>query len=86
MRFLVVALPLVLAVMGTHAQVVRTVELSAPELKLAYIDCDRRAAREALDLQDAADCSFIYEALKKRVFGGDYLRLREWWELLRFGG
>jgi hypothetical protein len=53
------------------------------ELKSAYLDCDRRAATAFLDAGDAANCSLVYEELKKRVFTGDFERLLAWWQAQR---
>lgn len=52
-------------------------------LKLAYMECDRRAAGGLLPAANAADCSLIYEELKERAFGGDYGRLLAWWHAQR---
>jgi len=53
--------------------------LSAEQLKTSYLMCDRRASREMLGFADAALCSHISEALKHKVFGGDFDKLLEWW-------
>lgn len=50
-----------------------------PELKAAYLQCDRLALAQMLDFATAASCSATYEALKARVFGGDFERLLAWW-------
>lgn len=51
---------------------------SHEELKAAYLYCDRLATTELFDGGAAAACSMVYEALKARVFGGDYQRLLAW--------
>ena len=54
--------------------------LSAEQLQTSYLMCDRRANRELLGFADAAHCSQISEALKHKVFGGDFDKLLEWWQ------
>jgi hypothetical protein len=49
------------------------------QLQSAYLQCERQAQAAALDSATAATCSMIYEALKQRVFGGDFDRLLAWW-------
>jgi hypothetical protein len=51
------------------------------QLKLVYLECDRRASDAVLDLSDAAHCSTIHEVLKQRGFGGDFDRMLAWWKL-----
>lgn len=53
-------------------------EVSVETLKELYIECERRAALQALPSGDIARCSEVYEALKLRAFGGDWTRLRDW--------
>ncbi len=53
--------------------------LSAEQLKTSYLMCDQRANQEFLGFTDAALCSQISEALKHKVFGGDFDKLIEWW-------
>jgi hypothetical protein len=50
------------------------------QLKLAYLECDRRASDGLLDLSDAVYCSTIQEVLKQRGFGGDFDRMLAWWK------
>jgi hypothetical protein len=53
---------------------------AAPEqLKSAYLQCERLALTTPLDFGTAAQCSVVYEALKQRVFAGDFERLHAWW-------
>lgn len=47
-------------------------------LKETYIECERRAMLEALPEGEIARCSEVYEDLKLRAFGGDWIRLRKW--------
>jgi hypothetical protein len=49
------------------------------QLKSAYLQCERLALATPLDFGTAAQCSMVYEALKQRVFGGDFERLLAWW-------
>lgn len=49
------------------------------QLKAAYLECDRLASSEMVDSATADHCSSVYEALKARVFGGDFQRLLAWW-------
>ena len=53
---------------------------SAPvaELKHAYLACDRAAMAGLLTSTGIMRCSMVYETLKNRAFGGDFLKLREW--------
>jgi hypothetical protein len=53
--------------------------LTIEQLKIAFLDCDRRASITLLDIGDAERCSVIYEELKARAFGGDFDRLLAWW-------
>jgi hypothetical protein len=50
------------------------------QLKLAYLECDRRASDALLDFSDAVHCSTIHEVLKQRGFGGDFRRMLAWWK------
>jgi len=68
--------------LSTHGQPGReeVAGLSAEQLKTSYLMCDRRATREFLGFADAVVCSHISEALKHKVFGGDFNKLIEWWQ------
>lgn len=68
--------------LSAHAQPGRdeVAGLSAEQLKTSYLMCDRRANREFLGFADAVFCSHISEALKHKVFGGDFDKLLEWWQ------
>ncbi|MCG3189156.1 MAG: hypothetical protein LKCHEGNO_01429 [Burkholderiaceae bacterium] len=49
------------------------------ELKTLYLHCSAEADRRLLDIGEAAVCSIAYEALKRRIFGGDFEALLAWW-------
>jgi hypothetical protein len=50
------------------------------QLKSAYLQCERLVLTTPMDFGTAAQCSMVYEALKQRVFGGDFERLLAWWQ------
>lgn len=50
----------------------------AEALKRAYLACDRASVAGPMDTGEVWRCSAIYEALKQRVFDGDFERLRAW--------
>lgn len=56
----------------------RLPELAPAQLKAAYLQCNQLAETSLLDFGTAAGCSMVYEALKERVFGGDFHRLLAW--------
>lgn len=49
------------------------------ELKQVYLACDQAASRQLLDMETAAHCSFVGEALQKRAFEGNFDLLLAWW-------
>jgi hypothetical protein len=51
------------------------------QLKTAFLECDRLSQTVPLDFGTAAQCSVVYEALKQRVFDGDFERLLVWWRV-----
>lgn len=53
--------------------------LPRPCLDAIFATCTQAADRGLLDLGSAAACSFGYEALLKKGFGGDFGRLMAWW-------
>lgn len=55
-------------------------------LKAAYLRCEQAATERQLGIDDAANCSFIYEELLKVGFGGDFKRLHAWWQRERVAG
>lgn len=48
------------------------------KLKEAYLACNRDASSGGFNRAGIMRCSMIYEELKQRAFGGDFLRLLEW--------
>lgn len=69
----------------THPLADRTGMLAAYErlpracLDAIFATCTQAADRGLLDPGSAATCSFGYEALLKKGFGGDFGRLMAWW-------
>jgi hypothetical protein len=49
------------------------------QLKIAYLDCDRKASRAVLDFGSARACSLTAEELLQRGFAGNFDRLLAWW-------
>jgi hypothetical protein len=75
-RSLALAAALVSLVLPAQA---RTPAALSPEsLRAAYLACERAATAERMDTGGVMECSVIYEDLKRRVFGGDFARLRAW--------
>jgi hypothetical protein len=58
-------------------------EVAIDDLKGAYIACERADAASELRMDDIIRCSIIYEELKQRAFGGDFLSVRKWYEAVR---
>ena len=56
-------------------------EFSEAELKHYFRVCDQNSSKLMLDDADGASCSFVYEELKRRVFGGDTRALFDWWRI-----
>ena len=54
-------------------------EFSETELKHFFRVCEKNATTLMLDDADGANCSIVYEELKRRVFGGDSGALFDWW-------
>ena len=81
------ALTLALAVVSaaSTAQPDRTylAALTVDELRLVYLECDRRAGRTLMGAAEAAHCSMAAEELRQRGFGGDFGRLLAWWQAQR---
>ena len=80
-RNLVAMAPLALSASMAYAQA-GTVELASTpidELKEVYMTCDRAASRQVLDMETAAQCSFVGEALQARAFEGSFDKLLAWW-------
>lgn len=57
-----------------------TQDTSVERLKEIYVACELRAMLEVMPAGEIARCSDVYETLKLRAFGGDWTRLREWFE------
>jgi len=53
-------------------------DLRIDELKRVYLSCNSAALRGRLDTAAVRQCSVVYEALKRRAFGGDFLKLLAW--------
>jgi hypothetical protein len=49
------------------------------ELERAFWDCDARATRELLSAGDGALCVMVSDALKDRLFDGDFDLMLAWW-------
>lgn len=62
-----------------HAGAGEIVSLPIDELKRVYLACDRAATRHVLDMDTAAHCSMVGEALQKRAFQGSFDDLLAWW-------
>jgi len=70
-----------LALAAMSAQAFGTpLDLSVPELKARYLECDRVATRAVLDFGTAANCSLVAEALLQRGFAGRFDDLHAWWK------
>lgn len=52
------------------------------DLKAAYLGCERAAQADRLATGDIAECSQIYYDLKETAFGGDFARIRAWYDTL----
>lgn len=52
--------------------------VSVDELKRIYLACGRAAESGRLETAGIMQCSIVYEALKRRAFGGDFARLLAW--------
>ena len=72
------ALAITLVSLALPAQARTPAALSPESLRAAYLACERAATAERMDTGGVMECSVIYEDLKRRVFGGDFGRLRAW--------
>jgi len=54
-------------------------DISVEQLKGAYLECERRASRMLLDVDDSTACSMLHEELRQRGFGGNFRRMLAWW-------
>lgn len=57
--------------------------LSDRELEVLFLHCARESSERLMGFDEAALCSFGFEALKQRRFGGDFNALLAWWRLHR---
>jgi hypothetical protein len=80
-KILVAMMPLALSASVAFAQAGtgKLASATIDELKQVYLACDRTASRQVLDMESAARCSSVGEALQKRVFDGSFDRLLAWW-------
>lgn len=51
---------------------------SVDALKAVYLECNRETLAGHLDRGALMGCSMVYEALKRKAFGGDFLELLAW--------
>jgi hypothetical protein len=80
-KMLVAMVPLVLGSSVAFAQAGKLASASIDELKQVYLVCDRTASRQILDMESAAYCSSVGEALQKRAFDGSFDQLLAWWRV-----
>jgi hypothetical protein len=82
-KMLVAMVPLVLgsSVAFAQAGTGKLASASIDELKQVYLVCDRTASRQILDMESAAYCSSVGEALQKRAFDGSFDQLLAWWRV-----
>lgn len=52
--------------------------VSVEDLKEIYLSCSGAAVNGQLDNAGVMQCSIVYELLKQRAFGGDFLRMLAW--------
>jgi len=80
MRFAAVLLILAAALPAAHSQAphLELKDLTVAELKKVYLSCNTSAANGQLGAGDIKQCSMVYEELKFRGFGGDFLALLAW--------
>ena len=68
---------------ATPLDVTEISQLSVPDLRVRYLECDRLASGVVLDFGTAAHCSVVYEALLQRGFDGRFDELLAWWQKAR---
>ena len=78
LRFPALAVALALLLLPAQARARSPAALSPEDLRAAYLACERAAVAERMETGGVMECSVIYEELKRRVFGGDFGRLRAW--------
>ena len=67
------------AAASAHSDRSQLANVPVEQLKVAYLDCDRKASRAVLDLGSAKACSLTAEELLQRGFAGNFDRLLAWW-------
>ena len=67
-----------IALSVSSVQSVTPEEMSVEMLKRAYLNCETHAQGAAISVDKITKCSVIYEQLKEREFGGNWILLREW--------
>lgn len=55
-------------------------EMPLSKIEEAYWQCDYNSTKSLITFGDAEICSHVYEELKARKFGGDFIKLNEWWK------
>ena len=85
---LMLALPLAFAF---HAHVRADVRdavaaASARQLEHVYLRCAEVSSKQVMDGSTASHCSLVADALRDRVFGGDFERMLRWWHATRDAG
>lgn len=58
----------------------RIASMPIEELKGAYLGCEQAATGSRLTGDDVMYCSLVYEELKGRAFGGEFRRIRAWFD------
>lgn len=61
-----------------HAQPPAPAAMPVEVLKDTYLECERAAVGGELGTFEIMHCSVVYEELKRRAFGGDFMRLKAW--------
>ena len=54
------------------------IDVAVDALKREYLACDRAAMSSQLSTGSIMHCSVVYEELKRRAFGGDFMKLLDW--------
>ena len=80
---LLMATALALALVGAASAVYAAdddwSQVDSAGLEQMFWDCDTRATQDALSPGDGALCSSLGDAMKNRLFDGDFERLLVWW-------
>lgn len=73
-----------LAWFGEREQMLAAMEaMPQPQLKAAFLRCDRASNQRMLDLGEAVPCAMAWDALLKREFGGNVDAMLAWWRAQR---